>query len=272
MAELIQNIYKDTYRIQEVGCAGAVNMFLLTGKTRAVLIDCGYGGIDLPAIIRTVTDLPVTVICTHGHIDHAFGSWMFEDVYLHPDDIEVYKEHGSRSMQEKSWARTDMRMLKFYKIPEETFAAQRKRAVSHEPGSVKMLEDAQRFDLGGRTLQVLHMPGHTKGSVLVYDVENKVLFGGDNLNGQVWMSLPESVPMEEYGRELKKIEDFVKREGIETLYCGHEPKAVNCQKRVSRLELCAKKALSRKNPGKIVDRGFTSGYVVHSGFTSILYK
>ena len=91
----MEQIYENTYAIREVGCAGEVNMYLVVGKKRAALIDCGYGGIDLPAMIRTVTKLPVTVICTHGHIDHAFGSWMFEDVYLHPLDMEVYKEHGN---------------------------------------------------------------------------------------------------------------------------------------------------------------------------------
>ena len=93
----------------------------------------------------------------------------------------MYKEHGNRQMQENSWARTDMRMLKFFKLSKEEFAAQRKRALSHEPGAVKALEDGQCFDLGGRTLRVVHMPGHTAGSCLLF-LQNdgeEVIFCGD---------------------------------------------------------------------------------------------
>ena len=268
----MEQIYENTYAIREVGCAGEVNMYLVVGKKRAALIDCGYGGIDLPAMIRTVTKLPVTVICTHGHIDHAFGSWMFEDVYLHPLDMEVYKEHGNRQMQENSWARTDMRMLKFYKLSKEEFAAQRERALSHEPGAVKALEDVQCFDLGGRTLRVVHMPGHTAGSVLVEDVEHKVLFSGDDLNGQVWMCLKESVPLAEYKKQLLRIRQFAENEGVEIHYPGHGRKADDCVKRIDKLVKCTDKAMARKNHGKMADRGFTKGYVARCGFTSILYK
>ena len=265
-------IYNDTYAIREVGCAGEVNMFLLVGNERAVLVDCGYGGVDLPAIIREVTELPVTVICTHGHIDHAFGSWMFEDVYLHPLDKEVYHRHGNRQMQEDSWNKTDLRMLKFYKMPVNEFEAQRERALSHEPGAVKELLDGQTFELGERPLRVMHMPGHTQGGVLVYDEKNKILFSGDSLNGQVWMSLEESTSLPEYGKELSKIQKFVEQEGITTQYSGHGRKSENSPKRITKLLKCVDKATHRENHGKLVDRGFTKGYVVRAGLVSILYK
>lgn len=98
----IEKIYDNTYVIREVGCAGEVNMYLLTGSSRALLIDCGYGAADLPSLIATVTNLPVTVVCTHGHVDHALGSWMFENVYLHPADKNIlfhYPGHGRKPMK-----------------------------------------------------------------------------------------------------------------------------------------------------------------------------
>lgn len=269
----LKRIYENTYVISEVGCAGLVQMYLAVGKEKALLIDCGYGGIDLVSIIRRVTALPVTVICTHGHIDHAFGGYQFDEVYMHPDDMGVYAEHGTKELQEKSWASMDMRMLKLYGISVEQLFRQKEKALSAPKGRVRNLSDRQIFDIGGRTFRVVSMPGHTKGSVLVYDEQEKVLFSGDNLNGQVWMSLPESVSMREYRKQLQHLKDFVMAENITTHYGGHDPRPGNCPKRIRMLLKCADRAIQKGQTGKIIDRGVTRGYVANAGlFVSVLYK
>ncbi len=48
-------------------------MFLLVGREQALLIDSGYGLQNLPERIRQITNLPVTLVNTHGHLDHANG-------------------------------------------------------------------------------------------------------------------------------------------------------------------------------------------------------
>ena len=55
---------------------------LLTGGTRALLVDAGYGVEDVSAFVHTLTDLPVTLWLTHGHFDHAPGARWFTDVRL----------------------------------------------------------------------------------------------------------------------------------------------------------------------------------------------
>jgi glyoxylase-like metal-dependent hydrolase (beta-lactamase superfamily II) len=49
-------------------------MYLVAGQDRALLIDTGWGEGDLPAHVATLTDLPLTVINTHGHRDHSPGN------------------------------------------------------------------------------------------------------------------------------------------------------------------------------------------------------
>jgi len=46
-----------------------------------------------------------------------------------------------------------------------------------------LLKDGDRIELGGVTLEVVHTPGHTQGSICLYDRERKVLFSGDALQG-----------------------------------------------------------------------------------------
>ena len=51
---------------------------LITGKTKALLIDTGYGYGDLKSVVRSLTDLPLRVVNTHCHIDHAGGNYLFQ--------------------------------------------------------------------------------------------------------------------------------------------------------------------------------------------------
>ena len=54
---------------------------LVTGSKKAILFDTMAGPCDLKSYVSTLTDLPLTVVCSHGHFDHISGSWQFEEVW-----------------------------------------------------------------------------------------------------------------------------------------------------------------------------------------------
>ncbi len=66
---------------------GADNMYLVTGTQKAMLIDNGLGVANIRDYIKTLTKLPLIVVITHGHPDHAGGNYQFKEVYIHPDDM-----------------------------------------------------------------------------------------------------------------------------------------------------------------------------------------
>ena len=51
----------------------AVFMDLIVGSHHALLFDTGYGYGDLKAVVRSITDKPLYVVNSHGHVDHACG-------------------------------------------------------------------------------------------------------------------------------------------------------------------------------------------------------
>ena len=55
------------------------------------MIDTMIGYEDVHAVVRTLTDLPLVVVNTHGHCDHIYGNIYFEEAYIHPKDIELTK-------------------------------------------------------------------------------------------------------------------------------------------------------------------------------------
>ena len=67
----------------------AVSMFLIEGDESAMLIDTGAGIGDLKAQVEQLTDKPVIVVNTHGHLDHTGGNMQFKEVWVDPDDLEM---------------------------------------------------------------------------------------------------------------------------------------------------------------------------------------
>lgn len=69
----------------------------------------------------------------------------------------------------------------------------------------KFLEDGQVIDLGDLTLQVIWMPGHTQGSILLLSKEERILFTGDAINRHLWMQLGDSTDLETLAQNLDKV-------------------------------------------------------------------
>ena len=174
-------INRQTWRISEVYDNGfSVDAYLVAGERRALLVDSLAGATGLYDLARGLADLPLDVVLTHGHGDHA-GASLPEfaaagcDIYMDHREIPLFKK----------W-----RPGKFLDIP------------------FKEPKDGQVFDLGGRKLEIISVPGHTPGSLLVLDREAQIVFTGDTIgSGCFWMQLQESLPMAEFAANLRRLRD-----------------------------------------------------------------
>ncbi len=143
METTIQKISSGVYAIDQE----MVRSFLIVGAQRAMLLDTGAEECDILGLIRSVTQLPLVVLHTHGDGDHTANDSKFTDIYAHPDDFPIIRRF-----------RPD---LKAHLHP---------------------ITGASSFDLGGRILQVIETPGHTPGSICLLDRGNRILFSGDTLS------------------------------------------------------------------------------------------
>lgn len=241
----VKKINNETFEIidNSVG-SNYVMTYLLLGEKRALLIDSGYGGIDLPAIIRTITDLPVTCVCTHGHLDHAMGAYMFDEAYLHSADFELFEEHKNPKWFE------NMAFSKRGKVvPKEQFSPEYvafiEKLINAERPCPKKLEEIEYFDLGGRRVDWFRIPGHTQGSVAFFDEKYNLLFDGDACGMGVWLFLPESSPLKTYKKDLRKYYEYALSKGSPKRYVGHMKKPVGT-KNVKKLLDCVDVAIEGK--------------------------
>lgn len=170
--------------------------YLVLGKEKALVIDTMMGYEDVYAVVRTLTNLPLIIVNTHGHSDHIYGNIYFKEVYIHPKDIELAKKE--------------------FEDPRFRAAVE-----SHglKPAEFREVGEGDLFDLGGLTLEVYETPGHTPGSIVLLDRADHILFTGDTIIEQTWMQLEESMPMETLLKSLNKIQKF--RNQFDYVLTGH---------------------------------------------------
>lgn len=181
--------------------------YLVLGDEKALLIDTGMGIGSLKEIIDQITSLPIILVNTHCHPDHAGGNAEFPPALINPAELDVFEK---------------MATLEF-----------RKQDVSHMPNGTKFLTqlqpngpkpipavDGQRIDLGNRSLQLIFTPGHTHGSLCVYDEMTGTLFTGDNVQENT-TALREwnASSVEVYLHSMQKIKALQPRR----LLSGHMP-------------------------------------------------
>ena len=170
--------------------------YLVVGEKRACVIDTMNGYNDLGRAVRERTDKPVTVVNTHGHPDHIFGNIWFEEALIHPADLALARSFADDPEFLEFCREKNRRMPPFREIL---------------PGEV--------LDLGGRTLEVFALPGHTPGGILLLLREDRILFTGDSVNHHLWMQLDGCLPMEAFVKELDKVLFLEERADI--LLHGH---------------------------------------------------
>ncbi|MDR1530604.1 MAG: MBL fold metallo-hydrolase [Clostridiales bacterium] len=171
----VKEVYEDTYAIEQKSAFQQGLVYLVAGKERAALIDAGVKtNSGLLGVVRELTNLPVTLLLTHGHFDHIGSAAEFDEVYIHKDDLEVAAAHSDYAYLNGLLKGQINWFLRFFakKYIDMVFTFE-------FPKNVKTFKDGETFDLGGRVLEVVHTPGHTPGSVCFAERASKTLFSGD---------------------------------------------------------------------------------------------
>jgi glyoxylase-like metal-dependent hydrolase (beta-lactamase superfamily II) len=78
----------------------------------------------------------------------------------------------------------------------------------NRPMKTLPLYDGQIFDLGDRSIEIIGIPGHTAGTVVLLDRSNSILFSGDACNINTLLCLPPSTSLEEYRESLIRFKQF----------------------------------------------------------------
>jgi len=181
-----------TFILRESLCATyeAPFIYLLIGKTKALLIDTGaVADAKTMPLAQTVISLlpnegsrlPLMVVHTHGHLDHRSGDGQFRalpDVYVVPTDLESVK------------GRLDL---------------------ADWPNNIG------EIDLGDRVIDLIPTPGHYSSHIAYYDRQTGLFFSGDFL-------LPGRLLIEDTGADLasaRRVAEFVEERPVNYVLGAH---------------------------------------------------
>lgn len=187
-----------------------VNAYLIVGKDKALLFDNGYGFGDMKSAIRSITDLDYDVVLSHGHFDHAGGCGDFlGPICIHEKEVPVARRHLTPDYRKIALAagKTVQKFL-FWRcvIPKGIDEAAYIACGCYDRWAFVKAGDT--FELGGTTLEVVELPGHTEGSIGLLCKEKRILLVGDAIGPSPWLHLPESTSLQTYVNMLKKTKEL----------------------------------------------------------------
>ena len=184
------------------------NAFLVRGRDRHLVIDAGLGIADLRAFLAPRLDRPVTLVLTHAHADHVGSAAAFaaagDEVLIHaaeaalvetpqPDRTLAFDDYPEDRRARLRAAGFEPSGPVIAALPPGGLDAARWRAAPVHP--TRLLTGGETIDLGDRRFEVIALPGHSPGSIGLWEAATGTLFGGDALyDGLIVDTLPESDP------------------------------------------------------------------------------
>lgn len=144
------------------------NIYLVEDSGEYALIDTGtgvYSGYHIPEILNIIKKRENLkyIILTHTHPDHAGGISIFNRefsdamIYVHENEIDFVRDGKIR----------DLFGMLSGRVP--------------APVECNSLRDDDVVVLGKAELRIIYTPGHTEGSICLYNRDEKILFSGDTV-------------------------------------------------------------------------------------------
>lgn len=202
------------------------NIWFVRGRDRDLLIDTGLGVSSLKDEIADLTDKPLLALATHIHFDHVGCLHEFEHRLLHESEaprMADYQEFTFMKMlpgfedYETQGDASGFDELVINARPSETFEADEYQVQSTT--ITQTLAEGDVIDLGDRHFEVLHLPGHSPGSIGLFEHRSGTFFSGDALyDGTLLDELPDS-SIPDYLGTMKRIKQLP----VNVVHGGHEP-------------------------------------------------
>ena len=203
------------------------NIWHVRGRDCDLLIDTGMGIASLTAAASDLFGRALITVLTHTHMDHCGGACEFADVRVHAAEADALAMSGNHlpidiaawTADEISWIAAmgyDISGGLITAIPHAGFDPARHRLA---PASAsRHLAEGDLVSTGDRTFEVLHLPGHSPGSIGLGEGASGTLFCGDALyDGHLLDAIPGS-DVATYRATMERLRDLP----VQIVHAGHE--------------------------------------------------
>ena len=185
----VEHLEPGLFMIEEPLHEERVKSYLIVGADHAILLDSGMGIGDFGSLVADLTDRPLTLINSHAHWDHIGGNrWFVGRAHIAIHEAEAASlTNGIANERLRPFLRPDRL---YGPLPRGFDPA----TVAFPPCfPTRLLSGGESFDLGGRTIDIWHAPGHSPGLIMLLDQACGLLFCTDvAYRGVLYAHLPGS--------------------------------------------------------------------------------
>ncbi len=214
----VYRLPNEVYAITEPFHFQEVNSYLIIGEKKALLFDTGLGIANIEKVCRDIYPGHIFVVNSHLHFDHIGDNHRFDEVYSFNESHALKRIKRGLEPRELAYHVTPAMFAKPY--PKD-FCPASYRILPSCPGPI---EAGHLFELGGRSIEVLHTPGHTADSIMLLDRKARILFTGDTFYlGALYAHFNDDFygysSFPQYCETLERLTGL--KDNIEWLYCSH---------------------------------------------------
>ena len=149
------------------------NIWHVRGRDADLLIDSGMGMASLSEAIAALIDKPVLAFATHSHFDHVGSHHEFAERLVHEAEADILAAPTrENTLIEKYVDASSLSALPRAGYDVATYE------ITPAPAT-RLLVAGDMVDLGDRAFEVAHLPGHSPGSIGLWEEARGLLFSGD---------------------------------------------------------------------------------------------
>jgi glyoxylase-like metal-dependent hydrolase (beta-lactamase superfamily II) len=201
------------------------NIWHIRGRDTDLVVDTGMGVSSLYQASRHLFGQRVAALATHVHLDHVGGHHEFAECWCHrleapglrgADPAYTLVDFDLNEVNiDVPGYHTGGPALTALPTPDYDLSAWQIRQAT----VTRELEDGDVIDLGNRHFEVLHLPGHSPGSIGLWEANTGTLFSGDAVyDGPLLDQLPHS-DRAAYLRTMERLLSLP----VNTVHAGHDP-------------------------------------------------
>ena len=204
------------------------NIWHVAGTERDLIVDTGMGVASLVEELQDVLDKPVTAVATHSHGDHVGGHHEFDEVLVHPAEADDMKSPGLTSLDPvEAWGIEAIEGLRRagYVWDDPQFVTALPAGVAFEgfaqqpPRVTRLIDEGDIVDIGSRQFEVLHLPGHSPGSIGLWEAETGTLFSGDAIYDGPLLDELDHSDITDYCVTMERLIELP----VTVVHAGHDP-------------------------------------------------
>ena len=203
------------------------NIWHIKGRDNDLLVDTGMGICSLKDEIEDLLGKPVIVVATHSHLDHMGSLCEFDTRVAHCSEAELLAAPPRISLDTNDWPIEEINGLR-----ESGYALKSERMITalprvgfnlhtfHTPAAVptRLVDEGDIIDLGNRCFQVLHLPGHSPGSIGLWEEKTGTLFSGDAIYDGPLLDTLEDSNIEDYLVTMERLQNLP----VNVVHGGHD--------------------------------------------------